>query len=281
MADDIVSLSGEGLKFGRSPANGELLIGNGSGFNLSTLTGGSNVTITNSSGGISISSTSGTTSVTATAPITSSGGTTPNIALTTPLAVSYGGTGISSVGTSGNVLTSNGTAWVSSRASPIPTTQVFPSNGTFTIPAGVTKVRVTVVGGGGGGGNPGTTYSGGGGGGTAIKTITGLTPGGTVTVTVGTGGGATGNGVTSSFGAYCSATGGTFAVSSTAGTGGIGSSGDLNIGGQAGTVDYDGYSTGGSSFLGGGGGYAANGRQYGGGGGAGASGADGVVVVEY
>ena len=34
--------------------------------------------------------------------------------LTTPLSVGQGGTGLSAVGTSGNVLTSNGTAWVSS-----------------------------------------------------------------------------------------------------------------------------------------------------------------------
>jgi hypothetical protein len=135
MADDIVSLSGEGLKFGRSPANGELLIGNGSGFNLSTLTAGSNVTITNSSGGISINSTNsgGTvTNVTGTAPITSTGGATPNIALTTPVAAQYGGTGLATItanslvagngtgavnliapGSNGNVLTSNGTTWAS------------------------------------------------------------------------------------------------------------------------------------------------------------------------
>lgn len=36
------------------------------------------------------------TAVTATAPVTSSGGTTPNIALTTPLAITYGGTGSAS-----------------------------------------------------------------------------------------------------------------------------------------------------------------------------------------
>jgi hypothetical protein len=135
MADDIVSLSGEGLKFGRSPANGELLVGNGGGFNLSTLTAGSNVTITNSSGGITISATSsgGTvTSVTGTAPITSTGGATPNIALTVPVAVQYGGTGLATItanslvagngtgavnlvapGSSGTSLVSNGTVWAS------------------------------------------------------------------------------------------------------------------------------------------------------------------------
>jgi hypothetical protein len=40
-------------------ANGQLLIGNGSGFSLSTLTAGSNISITNSSGGVTISSTGG------------------------------------------------------------------------------------------------------------------------------------------------------------------------------------------------------------------------------
>ena len=153
MADDIVSLSGEGLKFGRSPANGELLIGNGSGLRLSTLTAGSNVTITNSSGGISISSTNpgGTvTSVTGTAPITSTGGITPNIALTTPVAVQYGGTGLATItsgslmtgngtgavslvapGTSGNLLTSNGTTWASAAPPTSWTRIVKSSNQTF------------------------------------------------------------------------------------------------------------------------------------------------------
>lgn len=42
-----------------SAANGTLLIGNGSGFTLATLTAGSNITITNSAGGITISSTGG------------------------------------------------------------------------------------------------------------------------------------------------------------------------------------------------------------------------------
>jgi hypothetical protein len=37
-----------------APSNGQLLIGNGSGYTLSTITAGSNITITNSSGGITI-----------------------------------------------------------------------------------------------------------------------------------------------------------------------------------------------------------------------------------
>jgi hypothetical protein len=42
-----------------TPTNGQLLIGNGTGYTASTLTAGSNITITNSSGGITIASTGG------------------------------------------------------------------------------------------------------------------------------------------------------------------------------------------------------------------------------
>ena len=57
-----------------SAANGTLLIGNGSGFSLSTLTAGSNVTITESSGGITIAA-SGGASITAGDGISVSGAT--------------------------------------------------------------------------------------------------------------------------------------------------------------------------------------------------------------
>jgi len=142
MANDRVTIWNGLLKFGRPPANGELLIGDGATneFSLSTLTAGSNTTITNSGGVITISSYNpgGTlTAVTASTPLTSSGGTTPNIALATPLTVQYGGTGLGTLtsnyllagngagnvnliapGANGNVLTSNGTTW-SSAAPPV------------------------------------------------------------------------------------------------------------------------------------------------------------------
>jgi PKD repeat protein len=77
---------------------------------------------------------------------------------------------------------------------------------TWTVPAGITTVQYLVVGGGGGGGR----YGGGGGGGGVLTGTTSVTPGTSVTVTVGsggpagnsTGGGNTGegsNGVSSSF----------------------------------------------------------------------------------
>jgi hypothetical protein len=67
-----------------TPSNGQLLIGNGTGYTAANLTAGSNVTITNSAGGITIAATtsSGTvTSVTGTSPVASTGGTTPVISL--------------------------------------------------------------------------------------------------------------------------------------------------------------------------------------------------------
>lgn len=108
----------------------------------------------------------------------------------------------------------------------------------WTVPAGVTTVRVRVWGGGGGGLNTGNglNYSGGGGG-FALKTITGLTPGSTVTVTISAGGNSGSSpaiGGTSSFGAYVSATGGR--NNNTAGsiTGGVGVGGDINMYGSGG-----------------------------------------------
>lgn len=106
---------------------------------------------------------------------------------------------------------------------------------TWTVPAGVTRAKVTLVGGGGGGSGGASTHltpstnfnnaGGGGGGGSHIRVgyVTGLTPGAGVTVTVGAGGsgtsGASGTDTTvssstapaggsSSFGAYLVAGGG-------------------------------------------------------------------------
>lgn len=158
-----------------------------------------------------------------------------------------------------------------------PNKEIFTSSGTFTVPAGVTSVKVTVVGGGASGGVQRSgrrrqVPAGGGGGGTAIKWITGLTAGDTVAVTVGAGGAGTTtapyytNGGTSSFGAYCSATGGQgrentstldshgMGLWSMGGEGGTATGGDLNIkGGQGGNgyvpigeVNTSGYISGGA-----------------------------------
>ena len=97
-----IASGGTGLT--STPANGQLDIGNGTGFTRATLTPGSGISITNSSGGITIASTvtpgsgtvtsvavsGGTTGLTTTGgPITSSG----TITLTGTLAAANGGTG--------------------------------------------------------------------------------------------------------------------------------------------------------------------------------------------
>jgi hypothetical protein len=60
-------------------------------------------------------------SVTATSPLASTGGSTPDISLAGVVSASHGGTGLSSPGTAGNVLTSTGSGWTSSAVSASPT----------------------------------------------------------------------------------------------------------------------------------------------------------------
>ena len=175
---------------------------------------------------------------------------------------------------------------------------VFTSSGNWTKPSGVRKVLVEVYGGGGGGG--GTSFSmgtgGGGAGGVAIKLID-VTSVSSVSVTVGAGGaGGTpanqpgGNGGSSSFGTYCSATGGSGGFNADGGFGGLGSGGDINLyGGHGlpgrGDQNFP-YGIGGSNFRAAP--SAVSGRFPGGGGagtsgpGSGRDGAPGAVIVwEY
>lgn len=181
--------------------------------------------------------------------------------------------------------------------------QVFTASGTYTKTSGATVAIVEVVGGGGSGGGSGAggNYAGGGGaGGYSRKRIdiSGVT---TVTVTVGSGGAAVssssnGNtGGTSSFGAYCSATGGVGGLNyanggySTSASGGSGSGGDVNANGGCGGLGNLG-GDGGTSFFGGqrrrggpDGGYGAGGQgaseTNGATSGAGVNGI--VIVVEF
>jgi hypothetical protein len=124
--------------------------------------------------------------------------------------------------------------------------QVFTSSGTFTVPAGVTKVRSTVVGAGSGANGCNASQAAGangGGGGWSIGTFS-VTPGQSIPVTVGLGGAGSvagvtsGAGGTSSFGSFNSATGGQSAANSNAfngGAPGTGTGGQINGSGSYGS----------------------------------------------
>lgn len=159
--------------------------------------------------------------------------------------------------------------------------QIFTANGTFTIPSGITAIKVTVQGGGGNGGSGGQSgcvfYPGGGGGsgGCAVAYLTELTPGGTLSVTVG---GVAGNSTVASGTqtiTTISGTGGSNGGLRSAGNGGGASGGTINISGQAGapmgtsSTDPGGAGGNGLSYFGGGAGNGAGSARSGGGGGAG------------
>ena len=191
--------------------------------------------------------------------------------------------------------------------------QSFTTSGSFTVPAGVTRVRVEVTGGGGAGGTHASLASAGGGaGGRALRIVSGLTPGAVIGVTVGGGGASSaaaangGAGGASGFAGYVQATGGsggtggTAAVVCAGASGGSGFGGDVNFTGSFGTDAIPGMTRGGdgggpcggrgSSGLiqgvgapgyGGGGGGGGSDVASGGTGAQGGNGGPGLVVVEF
>ena len=246
-----------------------------------------------------------------------SGGVTANGTLTVNDLVIDGTMGGSSSfvlpnpsGQSGRFVTNNGSSlsWGDVNLSTgIRSMQVWTSNGTWSRPSGVKTIMVTVTGAGGGG--SGFCESGGAGG-TAQRQVD-VTNVSSVSVSVGNPGGGTnysgcgGNGNTSSFGSYCSASGGYGAncrQGRAGGIGGNGSGGNLNVygGGGNGHGSFHSYGShsSGVGYFGGGQPASHNQRNYAhrhqshaawgaGGNGAregnrGARGREGVVVVhEY
>jgi len=157
-------------------------------------------------------------------------------------------TDLPSSGNTGNVLMSNGTVWISRSlpASGFNTMQVFTSSGTFTIPAGITTVKVTVVGAGGSGGarTTNTLAGGGGGGGAGISYLSNLTPGNTILVTVGAGGApATSDGSNGSAGGFSRIESGTQSITTITANGG-----ERGVGPNTGTYQQNGGSCSGATF---------------------------------
>ena len=218
------------------------------------------------------------------------------VSLATPLGAANGGTGLSTItanavmlgngvstvqtvapGSSGNVLTSNGTTWSSSASGGrlLRAPQLLTSGTSYTTPADCTSIYVEAVGagGGGGGGSGSGTASqgagGGGGGGTASKLFT-VTPSTAYTYAIGAAGsagasgasGGAGGNTTFTVGATTATGGGGggglwISAGGSGGAGGTASSGDLNIVGQGGgaAAAFNTFSTGGiggGSYLGGG-----------------------------
>ena len=225
------------------------------------------------------------------------------------------GIGGANYGSSGQVLTSNGSgsapSWQSASATgTLKSVQVFESSGTWTRPAGVTKVVVEVCGGGGGGYSVATGAPNGNGGsaGGYCRKFIDVTSISSATLTIGAGGAINTGGGNSSWSdgtntltANGGAAGGPGNAANTP-LGGTATGGNLNVqGGDGGMAKYSGYidqmgGNGGNSFFGGGGAgaqyeqrAATPGRAYGSGGGGGsvngypgAAGKQGVIIVwEY
>jgi len=246
-----VAVANGGTGLTSTPANGAIDIGNGTGFTRSTITAGTGITVTNGAGYITIANSS----------------------------------------------TSSGTL--------LRAPQILTSGTSYTTPAGCNSIYVEVVGGGGGSGS-GPFGGGGAGGGYAAKYFT-VSPSTAYTYAVGsagTGGAVTGGGFAGTSGGNTTFTvggttitgaggggGGPASGSPVGGTGGIGTSGDLNTrGGGGGSGGSGGIvaGIGGNSFFGGTAAPGATGSQYGGGAGGqpansnGINGFQGVVrITEY
>ena len=171
-------------------------------------------------------------------------------------------------GQSGQFLSTNGTdlIWSSDISSGggggagLRSMQVFTSNGTWSRPSNVGSIQVVVVGAGGGGSGNGESAGAGG----MSRRILDVQNTSSVSVTVGNPGGGTGysgcggSGNTSSFGSYCSASGGYGAncrQQHAGGIGGNGSGGNMNAYGGGGN-GYGNWSTygnhnAGTSYMGG------------------------------
>lgn len=246
----------------------------------------------------------------------------------TDIAVTDGGTGLSTLtvnnvilgngtsspqfvapGTSGNILTSNGTTWTSAAGSSGSKVvlQTFTSTGTYTPSAGMLYCDMEVWGGGGaGGGSSGTGAGGGGGSGAyAKKIVSAATVGSSQAVTIAAAGG------TSSIGSIVSAGGGSAGSTASGntwvagGAGGAPSTGDVQRNGNPGLPgggtsvgsNFSVSGTGGATSLGGAGlgvvgsgstagnaaqansGSGGSGGMNSGGGGAGATGF--AMITEY
>jgi len=162
-----------------TPANGQLLIGNGTGYALSTVTGtAGNVTVTNGAGSITLNlATAGTAGTYATVTTDAFGRVTSGVTTQT---VATGGTGLTSLGTANQVLGVNAGATALEYKTVTAGTGISVTNGAGSITLANTGVTSIIAG-------SGISVSGA----TGAVTITSTSSGGTVT-SVSASGGTTG-----------------------------------------------------------------------------------------
>jgi hypothetical protein len=305
----VLGTANGGTGLSATPSNGQLNIGNGTGFTRATLSSGTGISITNGSGSISIASTiNGALSWQSvqTANFTASSGnaypintTSGAITVTLPASPSAGNT-VTVVDYAGTVATNNiiiapngskiqsstnnfvisvnrqayNFVYIDSTQGWISYAQQYSTN---------YQASYLIVAGGGGGGsenNSNRSNAGGGGAGGLLSGTTNLNPGTTYTVTVGSGGaGATPNGFfgtqgsNSVFGSLTAAVGGGYGTGDSPGTAGSGGSGGgVNPpNGTAGSGTSGQGNNGAVGSTGSGGAASGIGYNSGGGGGAGAA----------
>lgn len=116
--------------------NGQLLIGNGTGFTLSTLTSGTGISITNGAGSISIVNAGVTSFQTSLSGLTPSSATTGAITLAGTLGAASGGTGLNASGaTNGQLLIGNGSGFALSTLTAGTNISITNGAGTITVAA--------------------------------------------------------------------------------------------------------------------------------------------------
>lgn len=208
--------------------------------------------------------------------INGSSNTLSNVSLSTAvtgtLPAANGGTGLTSPGTTGNVLTSDGTNWTSAAlpTSGEKTWTAVTATGSYTVPTGVTSIRAYAFGKGGNGVSGTANGGAGGGGGCAFGDIA-VTPGGTVSIDITSGIATVSIGATT----YLTANPGANGSGTTGGAGGTASK-DVSVTNGGAYSGGDGGRGGGGAAgsplgIGGFGGSSAGGGGGGGAGGAGAS----------
>lgn len=104
-----VAIASGGTGLSTTPTNGQLLIGNGTNYTLTTLSQGAGITVTNGVGSITVANAGVTSFSAGTTGLTPNTGTTGAVTLAGTLGIANGGTGLTATPTNGQIDIGNGT----------------------------------------------------------------------------------------------------------------------------------------------------------------------------